>query len=271
MPDRRLIGLVAIAFVASTVITGVIFRAREGTRVEPLASQVPASMQCGSRDTLSHSFDFMVPEELPDVVIRCAFVAQPAVPYGHAPFSEVGPGQYATVVGMLDDLQRAFPDVRIYDLFELEDESAGDMEMVDFTDMMGALVGEDRVNDYDTIYALSTTPDGDVSFYRGIRDFFYERAQTVFTIELSRQGESVVYSADVDRTDCLPLSEAPTGKVRLRDLTAGEKVHLEVAAHMQGMRCHLGSMRVIRLDTGYGMGSLILDHIGFTPIPVDTG
>ncbi len=272
MPDRSLVGLLAIALVIATVLTAITFQVKEEEHIRFLARQTPEIMQCGTKDEMYHSFDFMVTEDLPDVVIRCGFLYRPPDRLPWQPWGEVGPGQKEVVTQFLDRLQEE--GTEIYDVYEIVEDSGARLEIIDFTDSMAILVGEDLVKEYNTIYALLTDQDGSISFYRGVRDFFFERDHGIIQIECSRRNESTTYSSEATGEPGegpRPVSDAPIGKIHLQDLTAGEKVHVEVAVTGERMPCHHGVMRIIRVDTGYGQGPLLIDKVGYTEIPEDKG
>ena len=271
MPDRSLVGLLAIALVVATVITGLTFQIKEEEHIHVLTRSVPETIQCQSQETKYHSIDFMVTDDLPDVVIRCEFLYRPPDRVPWKPWGEVGPGQRDVILGMLDQLGSTVG-VKLYSTHMVE-EGGRTMEVIDFTDAMGLLVGEEMVKDYNTIYALEETENGSISFYRGVRDFFFERDSCLSRIKLVRRGETVVYGGDEgdENGDGLSLNEAIPGKIRMQDLKSGEKIHLEVEVELQWMPCQHGVIRLLRIDTGHGEGSLIVDRIGYTEIPEDKG
>jgi hypothetical protein len=147
------------------------------------------------------------------------------------------------------------------------------MQVVDFTDAMAMLVGEEMVKNYNTIYALEEFDNGSFAFYRGVRDFFFERDSCITKVKIVRRGEATIYEGGGgdESSDALPLEELVPGKIRMQDLLSGEKIHLEVEAELQWMPCQFGVIRIFRIDTGYGEGSLVMDRIGYTAIPEDKG
>jgi len=269
LPDRSLVGLLAIALVVATMITGLTFQIKGEDYIHVLTRSVPETVQCQSQETKYHSIDFMVTDDLPDIVIRCEFLYRPPDRVPWQPWGEVGPGQREVILGMLDQLGSTVG-VKLYST-DLIEEEGRTMEVIDFTDAMGLLVGEEMVKDYNTVYALEETEDGNISFYRGVRDFFFERDSCLSRIKLVRRGETIIYGGEEANGDGRPLDDAIPGKIRLQDLASGEKIHLEVEAELQWMPCQHGVIRLLRIDTGHGKGSLILDRIGYTEIPEDKG
>ncbi len=272
MPDRRLIGLLAIVFIITTVITGITFNIKEPEYIQFLARFTPEIMQCGPRDTTYHSFDFMVTKDLPDIVIRCGFLYKPPVPCMGSPWGKRGAEQKRIIEGFLETLQKD-QSTTIYQTYEIEGKG-GTLHIIDFTEAMATLVGEDMIKNYDTIYALEEDENGNLSFYRGVRDFFFNSDATITEIKYSRRGMTTIYrseDAQAEGEEYPPISEAPIGKIRMQNLSSSEKIHFEISMGMQYMPCHNGVIRIVRVDTGYGQGEPILDRIGFTPVGVDTG
>ena len=270
MPDRGLVGLLAIALVVATVITAITFQVKGDEYVHLLTRSVPETIQCQSQETKYHSLDFMVTQDLPDIVIRCMFLYRPPDRYPWQPWDQVGPGQKEVIANLLDQLSPSGENP-LYQTYTLEEDDRT-IEIIDFTDAMGLLVGEEMVKNYNTIYAIEKSESGAISFYRGVRDFFFERDVCITEVKVTRRGETVIFSGEDDRKDvALPLEQALPGKVRLQDLIAGEKIHVEVEVELQWMPCQHGVIRLFRIDTGHGEGSPIIDHIGYTEIPEDKG
>lgn len=273
MPDRRLIGLLLIALVVATVVTGVTFNVKEEQKVVMLATKVPEAVQCQTKATLSHSFDFMAAKDLPDVVIRCAFLARPPESVYGLPWSEAGLAQRQLIQGLLDGLEGRVA-VKPYQTYELRMDSGSKLTIVDFTEAMALLAGEERVKDFYTIYAIEEAPGGNASFYRGVRDFFFNRDSTIAEIRYSSRNLSKTLRSalmGMSAGGYPPLSDVPSGKVRLQNLLAGQKVHFEVTIQTERMLCQEGTLRLLRLDTGYGLESMVVERIGYTPIPMDRG
>jgi hypothetical protein len=129
------------------------------------------------------------------------------------------------------------------------------------------------VKNFNTIFALEEHKNGTIAFYRGVRDFFFERDSCIAKIKLVRRGEAIIYErgGGGESSGALPLDDVVPGKIHLQDLTSGEKIHLEVESELQRIPCQFGTIRILRIDTGYGEGSLIVDWIGYTVIPEDKG
>jgi len=273
LPDRRLVGLLGIALVVATVVTGVTFNVREEEKVVMLATQVPEAVQCQTKATLVHSFDFMVAQDLPDVVVRCAFLAKPPESVYGIPWGQAGLAQKQLVQGLLDGLEGTVAQ-KPYQTYELTTDTGSELTIVDFTEAMTMLAGEDRVKDFYTIFVIERLPGGNVSFYRGVMDFFFNRDSTIAQISYSGRNMSKTFRSELmgESAEGYPaLSEIPSGKIRFQNLLAGQKVHVEVTVQTESMLCQEGVFRLLRLDTGYGLGAMVVERIGYTPIPMDRG
>jgi hypothetical protein len=262
LPDRGLIGLVAIALVAATAISLLTFNVKEEERVRFAATQVPDEMGCGLRDTQHHSFDVMATTDLPDLVIRTGFLMKPQDHPMRDPWNMTGTMQREVITGLLDGLKDDTGSER-YSVIDIDDASGRKLNIVDVSDSMAVLLGEDLLKDFSTIYALEEDAQGRLSFYRGPRDFFFDRDITITEIVVTRGGETQVYSSNENATKMgyATIAEAPMGKIHLRDLSAGERIHVEVTVMTAGMPCHEGLIRVVRTDTGYGPGPIMISRI----------
>jgi hypothetical protein len=253
--------------VIATVITGMTFQIGGDGYIHVLTRSVPETVQCQSQETKHHSIDLMVTQDLPDVVIRCEFLYRPPDRLPWQPWGEIGPRQRDVILSMLDQLG-SIAGSQLYQIHTIEAEDST-LEVIDFTDVMVLLIGEGMVKNYNTIYAIEEVGDGDISFYRGVRDFFFERDRCITKIKIVRRGEATIFGEGFE--DALPLDRAMPGKIRLQDLLSGEKIHLEVEAELQWMPCQHGVIRIFRIDTGHGEGTVIFDRIGYTEIPEDKG
>jgi hypothetical protein len=273
LPDRRLLGLLGIALVVSTVFTGVTFNVDYGERARFLASTMPAAIECSEQAIRTHSFDFMVTTDLPDVVVRCGMlIKRPDIPR-ETPWTEAGLAHKSLVTRLLDDLGTLSPDFPLYRRYTVEAEQGVEVEFIDFSDFLAAMGGEEILADCNTIYAVEDR-DGEASFYMGIRHFFFESEATLLEVKYSSPRESEIFRSEALGAKAEghpPISEAPIGRIHLHDLAAGDRVHVEVTANTQYMPhyrilsetpfCHEGIIRLVVVETGYGTAAVRTDHI----------
>ncbi len=272
MPDRRLLGLLGVALVISTIFTGITFNVKYEEKVRFLASTMPSAVQCSEQAIRMHSFDFMVTRDLPDVVVRCEMVIRRASFPGEIPWTVAGLEHKALITHLLDGL--GAPGSPLYRAYQVEGEKRSRLDVIDFSDFMAAIVGEEAVGTCDTIYAVEEDQYGNVSFFRGVRGFFFYGQATLLEVKYSSPGESGIFRSKALGTQAEgypPITEAPLGRIHLQNLTAGDKVHVEVKVNTQNMPswrvvgetpfCHEGLYRIVVVETGHGTAAIRADRL----------
>jgi len=275
LPDRRFIGLLGIAVVISTVFTGITFNAKEVEQVRFLASSMPKVVQCEEQAIRTHSFDFMVTQDLPDVLIRCSLLIKRTILPGETPWTVSGLEHKALLLHLLGELEGLAGDLSLYRVYEIQEDSGIRLEIMDFSDFLSAMAGKDVLKVCDTVYCVEQSRDGNASFYRGVRDFFFNSEETLLEVKYSSPVESRVFrSEDLGpQSEGYPsISEAPVGMIHLRNLTSGDRVHVEVKANTQRMPywrviaetpyCHEGIIRLVVVETGSGVLAVRTDRVG---------
>ncbi len=270
MPERPLVGLAGIILVATTIATALVFEAGEEEAVRVIASQDPDV--AGGGGPPSYSLDLMAVKDLPDLVITLHFLAKIAQPVLHKPWNETmgrdpedlmeNYPRLKTIETFLDGLAADLGQEPTYQLSEFSD--AG-LVVVDFTDTIAALAGEDRLTTLHTIYAFCLDEEGNVTVYEGYRDFFLGRDRAVSEIKCSTTSETRCYRSEragSSAVTCLPIEEAPLGIIKLRDLSADEIVSLEVTLDALNMLGRRDVLRLIRVQTGHGSAPTLIDWIG---------
>lgn len=274
MSDRRFLGLLGISLVVSTVLTGITFNVKEEERVRFLASTMPSAVQCEEQATRVYSFEFMVTRELPDVRILCGLLIKRASIPGEIPWGVDGLQRKALITHLLEELDDLADGSPFYRVYEVQEDSGTKLEILDFGDFLAAMGGKDLLRTCDTLYAEEEDRSGNVSFYRGVRDFFFNSERTLLEVKYSSPGESRVFRSESLGTQAEgypPISEAPLDGIWLRNLVAGDRVRVEVKANTQNMPywrllgeipfCHEGIIRLVVVETGQGTAGIRTDRV----------
>jgi len=138
------------------------------------------------------------------------------------------------------------------------------MYLLDFTDTMAALAGQDTLTTVYTMYAFIVGDGPSVSVFGGYRDFFFSRDTVISCIKVTSPKESMCFrsKAAVGEETCATIGEAPVGILHLHDLAAGERMHLEVTLDTLYMFGHGGIIQMVTTETGFGAGPMTLNTIG---------
>jgi hypothetical protein len=277
--DRNLVGVIGIALVIATVISVITFQVREEDPIQLLAQQTPGSIPSRYPGSYRYSFDLIASRDLPDVLIRCYFLQRLPDPVPIEPWDIAGSetGELldnipliSQIKDYLDPLTSAPAKELDYRTYEVED-SGKRTVFIDFTDIIAAIAGEHQLQHVYTIYALELG-DGDdprnVSFYGGIRDFFFNRSALIAEISYSTPTESGTFRSETGgapEAGTLPVDKAPMGEIHLHGLPEGQRAHFEVSFVIDRSFDHRGMIRLVEWRTGHGAGPSILDRIGSAP------
>jgi len=271
--NKQLAGLMAIALIVSTILVGTMFSIKEEDDVEFLAASMPETIRCSEQAKLVHSLDFMATQDLPEIVIRCATLAKRPDIATETTWNEVCLENKEAIERFLDQLQ-AVSGSPVYRRYEIETEDGTEIQVIDFSEMMAAIGGNGLLPGCNTIYAVETKPGGNVSLYRGVRDFFFLRHDTITEIECSSPDGTSSFRSPSMGSQAVgypPISDAPMGKMHVHNLSSGDRVHLEVHFDTQKLPnyrivaetpfCHDGIIRLVTVDTGEDEPSIRIDRV----------
>lgn len=274
MVDKRFIGFLAIILIVTTMISMIFFQIEEVEEVQVLARRTPENIPGGRPGTPSYSFDLMAVRDLPDLLVRCHFLVKIKDPILDKLWNETDGREVenlianvpriSRILSRLDGLGDELGEESTYETFEIEDRDRK-LFVIDFTNTIAALAGEEQLKSQYTLYAFELDEYGNVSLFGGYRDFFFRRDTVINEIRYSTQTQSWCYQSERATgkgETCWPVSEAPMGKIHLTDLPESGKMHLEVTIDTQNMFGHSGIIRIVETDTGYGPGPMMVDWIG---------
>ncbi len=271
MVDRRLAGFLAIILVITTLVSFLTFGIREKEVVRVLAQRTPSDIPGGVPGSPSYSIDLMAVRDLPDLVVRFHFLVNLSVPLVK-PWNETtgrsledmiaNVPRFRETKAFLDSMQAQLGGQPTYQVFELE--LGGKMYLFDFTDAMAALAGEEILGSVYTVYALLVGEGGRVSTFCGYRDFFFSRNTVISSIRYTSPRESICFKSKSapGEEPCASIAEAPFGMLHFHDLSAGERVHLEVTLDTLYMFGHAGIIQFVTTETGFGAGPMAINWIG---------
>ncbi len=261
MPDRRLIGLLAIALVVSTILVGVMFSVEPEDDIQFLASRMPKVIRCSEQAERTHSVDFMVTRETPLAIVRCMMlVKRPDLPREQS-WTDMGLEAREKIESFLTQFEERLSISPIYRRYLIEDASGLKYEVMDISRTLEALGGSNALGNCFSVYAFREDANGDISFYRGKRDFFFNGDKTLKKIEYSYSGKTRTYVSGLDNEGTeMPMAQAPPGRIKIGNMTSGDRFHLEVVFDTQNFPpyaiisetpyCHKGTMRIITIQTG---------------------
>jgi len=269
--DRRLIGFMAIILVITTILSFLIFRVGEKDVVKVLAQRTPSDIPGGVPGSPSYSIDLMAVRDLPDLVVRLQFLVNLSVPLVK-PWNETTGRELEDLIAnfprlneirtFLDSMQTQLWGEPTYKVLQLEQGRA--MYLLDFTDTMAALAGQDTLTTVYSMYAFIVGDGPSVSVFGGYRDFFFSRDTVISSIKYTTPEESTCYRSKsaIGEETCATIAEAPVGILHLHDLAAGERMHLEVTLDTLYMFGHGGIIQIVTTETGFGAGPMTLNMIG---------
>jgi hypothetical protein len=271
MVDRMFVGFVAIILVVTTLIAMFIFQVREDEHIRILASRTPDNVPPRKPGSLSYSIDLMAVKNIPDLVVRLHFLANTSTMPLVKPWNETTareledlvsnvPG-LAEIKAQLGNAATAMGVESLVQEYEIE-RADRKLLIVDLTEAIKAFIGKEPRRTVYTLYAFNIDPAGGVSFFRGYRDFFLYPVQE---IKYSTQTESLCFRSESvpgGLGTCGPLIKAPTADLRFGDLSAGERVHLEVTLSTMGMFAHRGLLQIVTTETGHRQGPDIVEWMG---------
>lgn len=281
MADRRLIGFLAIILVITTLIALTVFRVGEDEVVRILASRTPDNIPGGRPGSPSYSIDLMAVKEIPDLLIRLHFLHNLTSIDLIMPWNETTGREFEDLIANvprltalrahLDSAEGATGVESLVHEYEI-DRADRRLMIFDLTDAMAAFGGDETLRTVYTVYAFNINPDGQVSVFGGYRDFFlYSRS---FSLDRNPIIQEISYTtpsgstcfrsgeAPGGRGGCGDVFEAPVGKLRVEDLSAGDRVSLQVTLDTINMFGHSGILEIITTETGYGTGPSIAEWIG---------
>jgi hypothetical protein len=279
--DRRLVGFIAIILVITTLIALLIFQVSEDEVVRILASRTPDNVPGGRPGSPSYSIDLMAVQDLPDLVVELSFMqnitSMPLVKLWNETTSREYGDMLANVpriTNIMKHLENVAASMGMESLIkEYEIEKADrKLYVIDLTDAIIAFAGEETLRTVYTVYAFNVYPDGHVSVFAGYRDFFlYRRAYfldktlIVGEIKIQTPTESLCFrseDAPGGLGSCTPLLDAPIGRLKTKDLSSGDRVHIEVTLNTINMFGHSGILEVVTTETGHGTGPSVVEWIG---------
>jgi len=273
MVDRRLVGFLSIILVVATIVSILVFSPGERERIRVLASRTPERISAASPGSPSYSFELMAARDLPYLVVETHFLAR-AWPATLIPWSETAGRGAMDLVGnvprlaeikrfleMLGGLVGLESPYSVLD-FDIDDRR---IVLFDFSDAVGAMAGQDRIDDQYTAYAFILDDQDTVSIYAGYRDFFFGRDTVIAEVRYQGPGVSecfgirgVVGSTDASRR----VADAPMGRIRLDDLEQNDRVRVDVGLDTSRMFGHSGLLQLVTTDTGFGFEPSVVSLIG---------
>jgi len=269
--DRRLFGFISIIIVTSTIVSITVFQVREEEHVRFLAHRTPENIPGGRPGAPSYSLDLMAVRPVPDLLVKVNFLVKLlAIPL-EKPWNETEARSFEDLVSnvpRLRDLKGALDKLASelgYDTYEVFNFARGGEKLyvIDLTDSMERLAGREQLKTIYTLYAFDVDEYGNVSVYGGYRDFFFRRDTVIQQVKYSTPNRTVCFGSEAGASSgCLPVSEAPTGVIRLSDLKRGDRFHLQVVLDTKHMFGHSGIIELIRTQTGYGEGPSLMEKIG---------
>jgi hypothetical protein len=277
MADRRLLGMLGIAAIVSTLVSIEIYRQEGQAPVEVAVNGFPANLPWGGYARPRFVTDLVATMDLPDIVVEYSMLKRvhPALaePWGQVVRS--GEDLAANVL-LLVEVEAWLEAVRTRGL-ELRPKrremavkvngTDAILHVVDYTEVFQAFgAGPGQLNTTDTVWAFLVDGSGNVLTYAGITDFFYDRLRMVYSLEISEPSGGESYASDTVppelRDGKPPLDQAPAeGTVYVREVSEGDRVHIVFDLIGERMSVHEGMLQLVLVRTGLGE-SLLANFIG---------
>jgi hypothetical protein len=225
--ELKLGGLIVIVLVlsAATVYTMAVLRGEESP-VIMIQNDYPESMINPGRDgnpsTFSHGF--LIRRNLVELEIRFSYIHN-----SPPPETENDSRGFKGYIDLKTVERHLGEDLLVRDVFTVEVVGEAEAEEIQVIDIGRTLFPFSPTGSADTIssvFAFREENDGDLSYYRGFSDFFYDREHNMEYLFISHGDSESYYSSGGEGG--ASISDAPEGgAVLLSDLRKGDVVVVE--------------------------------------------
>ena len=263
--DRRLVGIMAIALIFSTILTLFLVGEKPKEWVMVTRNIFPAELK-----ETEHNPDFLL-----SMVVRRP-MASFVVEYSVLTRIEVSdPHWTEAVVQMASGLDGAVSWEGEIEWVNETDRRKLKLHLIDVTDVLASQLPANEVTGADTLFAVLTDPrTGEVQdLLAGVSDFFYEREEKMVEMSISHNENSTSFAGpDADREDASPISEAPLlGRIDFGSVERDDQLVVVHSLKGRSIPGHPGMMQIIRMVGDGKLREMITNcHGGWVP-PHDTG
>ncbi len=273
MVDRRLAGVLGIATVLSTLVSIAIYRPQEMRAVEVAVNTFPANLPVSGYGRPRFVNDLVATTDLPDVVVAYAMLRRIgpdlARPWNQISRSGEDLARNVLVLDALEDWLQRCRDAGLESSAvrrEIRVRANGSDAVLHVSDYTQALenfgAGPDQLGTADTVWAFLVQGSGSVATYAGVSDFFLDRLNLVYSLEISHGTEAESYASDKVppelRGQKPPIDQAPpTGVVHKQGLAEGDRLHIAFDLIGERMFRHDGLLQLVSIRTGLGEDVLV--------------
>lgn len=267
--DRRLVGILAMVVVASTVMSIVLFNFGPDELIQVLVNKYPEKIVRGGYGRPRFTLDLVATKSLPDIRVEYSILTKinPLLikPWNQTDAARMGPDELAGNIPLLSETISWFERCALQGLelpVELIREtieyngSRADIHIYEFTDAYMALgLGLGQLNTTDTVWAIIVDDSGGVHTYSGIRDFFFDRLGIIYSFEISDgRGTESFASPRMPpelRENSPGLDMAPPfGSVHRRDVAKGDRIHIGFEIMAERIFPNEGFIQLVEISGG---------------------
>ncbi len=266
--DRRLVGILAIAAILSTLVSIGIFQRKEEEPVRFAVNTFPENLPWAGYGRPRFVADIVATTELPDLIVEYSILKR-VRPVLADPWNQTSlPAEnLASNILLLENtrawIERCRRDGLEVSVKEREvpvrvNGSDAVLYVYDYTDVFKTFgLGPGQLNTTETVWGLLVDASGNVSTYAGIRDFFFDRLRIMHSLEVFDKTGKESYASK----RMLPelrggrpgIDAAPAmGTLHRRGLSEGDRVHIFFDLMAERMFRHEGFIQLIVTRTGFG-------------------
>lgn len=285
--DRRLLGVIGIAFVLSSVITLFIIGERAKEDVTIMRNMFPPELTEAEED-FDYVLSMIARKDMEDVTVRYSILTRvynedleyvdPEKRAGSTPRETMGNlRKMEALYGMVEALNVTIDTWNGTVIWRDGTEKREfDMYMYDFTDLARATRSDSVVLETPTIFGVwMDRDDGSVFyFFEGISDYFYDREKTMVNLKITQGDRYTYYSGagDVEGAGELNIMESPMfGKVVFDGVEKDDRLLIMFSVEGRSIPGHPGMLQVIRIYRNEELETVKANYQTGWVAPVDTG
>ena len=263
--DRRLVGIMAIALVFSTILTMFLVGEKPKEWVMVTRNIYPVELK-----ETEHNPDFLL-----SMVVRrpmASFVVEYSV---LTRIEDPDPHWTEAVTQMASGLDGAVSWEGEIEWVNETDRRKLKLHLIDVTDVLVTQLPADEVTRADTLFAVVTDPGtGEVQdLLAGVSDFFYEREGKMVEMSISHNENTSSFAGpDAGREDASPVSEAPLlGRIDFGSVERDDQLVVVHSLKGRSIPGHPGMLQIIRIVADGKLQGIITNYHGGWVPPHDTG